>query len=206
MLQDANGDYLKQVVIDKALDSAIEQIETRIAPLHRHIFRIDDFLIEHTKEVIAQAYVAYENIHYIIIATPKINAVSQNALLKIIEEPPHNIRFILVVPQKTILLPTILSRMPLFKAQYSPTVPPPLTFAVDRLDTAQIYALIKEHERTSRGEIKILIQRIFVEATRLGLAQKPQILKAFEHAIEVLELNANVSTVLLSTLLHLVKR
>ena len=35
---------------------------------------------------------------------------AQNALLKVFEEPPHSTRFLLVVPQDFIVIPTLLSR------------------------------------------------------------------------------------------------
>ena len=40
----------------------------------------------------------------------KMNPQAQNALLKVLEEPPKNVVFILLVPSKTMLLDTIISR------------------------------------------------------------------------------------------------
>jgi DNA polymerase-3 subunit delta' len=39
-----------------------------------------------------------------------MNEQAQNALLKVLEEPPKNVIFILLVPSKTLLLDTIISR------------------------------------------------------------------------------------------------
>ena len=47
---------------------------------------------------------------YIISECEKMNVNSQNALLKILEEPPENTLFLLCVPSKEMLLPTVVSR------------------------------------------------------------------------------------------------
>ena len=50
-----------------------------------------------------------------------LNTEGQNALLKLLEEPPEGVRFILLVPSRSALLPTVLSRAVLFTAE---SVPP----------------------------------------------------------------------------------
>lgn len=45
----------------------------------------------------------------------KMTAEAQNALLKILEEPPQNVRFIITTEKSTLLLKTVLSRSVLFK-------------------------------------------------------------------------------------------
>ena len=47
---------------------------------------------------------------FIIEDAHRMNEQAQNALLKILEEPPKNVVFILLVPSKTMLLDTIISR------------------------------------------------------------------------------------------------
>lgn len=48
---------------------------------------------------------------YILNESEKMNANAQNALLKILEEPPRNTIFILLTPSKELLLPTVVSRV-----------------------------------------------------------------------------------------------
>ena len=48
---------------------------------------------------------------YIINESEKMNVNAQNALLKILEEPPQNTIFILLAPSKELLLPTVVSRV-----------------------------------------------------------------------------------------------
>lgn len=47
--------------------------------------------------------------------TDKMTAEAQNALLKILEEPPQNVRFIITVQMSSSLLPTVLSRSTVFR-------------------------------------------------------------------------------------------
>lgn len=47
---------------------------------------------------------------FIIKEAELMNEPSQNALLKVLEEPPKNVVFILVVSSRTLLLPTVISR------------------------------------------------------------------------------------------------
>ena len=46
-----------------------------------------------------------------------LNTEGQNALLKLLEEPPEAVRFVLLVPSSSALLPTVLSRATLFTAE-----------------------------------------------------------------------------------------
>ena len=51
----------------------------------------------------------------------KMTTEAQNALLKILEEPPQNVQFIIVTESSTILLQTVLSRSTVFKVGDSDT-------------------------------------------------------------------------------------
>ncbi len=65
------------------------------------------------RELRADAFVkAHQAAHrvFIIEDAHRMNEQAQNALLKVLEEPPKNVIFILLVPSKTMLLDTIISR------------------------------------------------------------------------------------------------
>ncbi len=68
------------------------------------------------REMISDCYIkpneASGKVYYIF---DKMTAEAQNALLKILEEPPQNVQFIIVTEKSTLLLKTVLSRSTLFK-------------------------------------------------------------------------------------------
>lgn len=69
--------------------------------------------VEKIRAVRKEAYVLPTDCDYhiyIIAECEKMNANAQNALLKILEEPPENTLFLLCVPSKEMLLPTVVSR------------------------------------------------------------------------------------------------
>ena len=88
------------------------------------IYEREDFKIDDAKEVIAKSYLIYEQEMLIIISANKYNIAAQNALLKIIEEPPQNVQFIIITKNKNALIPTIRSRMRLITHKHKTQIPP----------------------------------------------------------------------------------
>ena len=93
----------------------------------------------------------------------KMTVEAQNALLKILEEPPQNVQFVIITEKSTLLLKTVLSRSTLFKL----TAPASRTTSDEAFDTAveiaravplnielpllgATSALVKNRETTSR--------------------------------------------------------
>jgi DNA polymerase-3 subunit delta' len=68
--------------------------------------------IDEVRNIIKESYESSENGKVIAIETKKLSQVSQNGLLKVLEEPPRNTFFVLIVPSKSMLLPTVRSRLP----------------------------------------------------------------------------------------------
>ncbi|MBQ6885619.1 MAG: DNA polymerase III subunit [Clostridia bacterium] len=69
--------------------------------------------VDQIRELRAEAFVKPHSASrriFIIEDASKMNPQAQNALLKVLEEPPKNVVFILLVPSKTMLLDTIISR------------------------------------------------------------------------------------------------
>lgn len=69
--------------------------------------------VDQIRELRAEAYVKPHSAShrvFIIEDASRMNPQAQNALLKVLEEPPQNVIFILLVPSKTMLLDTIISR------------------------------------------------------------------------------------------------
>lgn len=69
--------------------------------------------IENVRELKKQITIlpkAGETINFVIPAAEKLTPEAQNALLKTLEEPPENVKIILIAPNLDFFLPTIISR------------------------------------------------------------------------------------------------
>ena len=166
----------------------------------------DDFLIEDTKAVIAEAYIAEDRNKYLILGAKSFNPISQNALLKLLEEPPNNIVFIVIAPTKSALLATVRSRMQV-KNSIKKTQTIELDISLKNLELERLFSFIKEHERLARHEAKTLVESLYYRAVfvdKLMLSTKE--CEAFERAFKLIELNSKVSTVLLNLLTLFLKK
>ncbi len=156
---------------------------------------VDEFKIDDAKEVIHEAYIAEEHDKYLVIAATNYNVYAQNALLKLLEEPPRNIIFILIVKSKTSLLPTIRSRMKIThlnckKQQYE------LGLDISSMNLKEIFDFLKKNRHVSKDEHKKIIETLLLhvafENIELNLAE----LNMFDICMELAQLNTKLSTTL----------
>lgn len=82
----------------------------RVFPLGDE-FQKGEFKIKHAREAIDESCIAESSLKIIILAGEKFNIEAQNALLKVLEEPPQNVKFTIIAKHKSGILPTILSRL-----------------------------------------------------------------------------------------------
>jgi DNA polymerase III delta prime subunit len=77
------------------------------------IFKKELFSVEDARTLIYDAHISSQkrNGKVIIVSFTRIFHEAQNALLKILEEPPVGVTFILSIPSEGILLPTVRSRI-----------------------------------------------------------------------------------------------
>ena len=198
---DKQNQLLSQIIISDSVELEAGQLKLQLSGQRVVAFYEEDFLVEHVKAIVKEAYIAEASTKYIIIASQSFNQYVQNSLLKLLEEPPENIRFILISPSKSILLPTILSRLPLFRVPDRAVSDVTIPFSFLRFDLATLTEFVKKHERTSKREAKILIEMMFAKATQeLKQLNKDQ-LHAFETALPLLELNSRPPTIFTALLL-----
>ncbi len=179
-------------------------LQNELKSSHRVVsFIRDDFLIEDARSVIAEAYISEEREKFLILGAKSFNSVSQNALLKILEEPPRNIVFILLAPSKSVLLPTIRSRLPIHKS-ISPRVFEPLEITFKRLDSKALFDFVKTYERLKKHELRDLIERILYQASHVeAMTLNHTQLEAFDVAYRLVELNGRSQSILTMLLMHL---
>lgn len=193
------------ILITDQVEEEMDALKQRLYPSRVVPFYKDDFLIDDAKEVIREAYIAEDKTKYIILAAKLFNEASQNALLKLLEEPPHNIEFIIVTESKSALLPTVRSRLPLLTRK-SQKEALSLELSLKKLDLAALFAFVKEHERTSKHEAKELIEALYNKAIEENIMLNSSQLESFETAYKLIGLNARLNSILSMLLMKFIRR
>jgi len=177
-------------------------LETLDAPIVKTFFH-DEFKVEHTAAVIKEAYIAEEVQKAIVLSASAYNVYAQNALLKLLEEPPRNIVFILISRSKNGLLPTIRSRMQLEVLQV-PKEPIDLGVDIGRLDLESMFTMIQQHRNAKKEELKSIIAALLEESVvKNGIRLKEKELESFDMTLELAELNSRADAILSLLLLEI---
>jgi DNA polymerase-3 subunit delta' len=165
---------------------------------------VDEFKVDDAKEVIKEAYIAEESEKYIVISANTYNVYAQNTLLKLLEEPPRHINFILIAKSKTSLLPTIRSRMQIKHLTYKKE-PYNLELDFSHMSLNEIYNFLQKNKNISKVEHKEIIEAILKEMSRSNIVLTSSELDMFDTCLELAQLNSrptNTLSYLLLTILQ----
>lgn len=200
----AHDSNKSHILISTEIETEFERLSEELKP-HRVVgFIEDDFKLEHAKAVIAEAYISEAQTKFIVLGARNFNVVSQNSLLKVLEEPPKNIEFIIISPTKSNLLSTVRSRLPILKGKTTHIIGE-IELNLSRVDYADIFALLKANARIKKSEAKTLIEVIYHRATVVDmLILSSAQLENFEKAYRLLELNSRPQSVLALVLMGFV--
>jgi DNA polymerase-3 subunit delta' len=178
---------LSKIIVTNDLEKAVEEIgaDEKIV--------VDEFKVEHVNELKEISYLTSKNRKIILIAAKKYNIFSQNALLKILEEPPKNTEFILVATSKYALLDTIKSRLPIEFKKYE-TVKN-IDLDLTKINNEFILNLLKKD--IQKDEIKQIIYNLI---NKKNLTNKE--LEVLSNAVKMLELNIEKKAVLSYIMLY----
>ncbi len=193
-----------KLIISADIDEAYKQVIQEIGTKNVIIYDDDEFKVEKARELIAHAYLASETQKYIIVKAKKYNEVSQNALLKILEEPPRNINIFLIGISKAIFLPTIRSRLKVETIR-SKQENIELEYDMSRLDLATVYRFGKSSNRFMDKEVgKAYLKALFEEYKNRCEHPDEEILNFFSSAYKLIELNSNVQSVIITLMLMVI--
>jgi DNA polymerase-3 subunit delta' len=185
------------ILISTNIESEFQRIKDELKPNRVVGFIIEDeFKIEHAKAVIAEAYISESETKYIVLGANNFNKISQNSLLKLIEEPPRNIELIIISPNKSNLLATVCSRMPIVKGEKMHTAIE-IELNLSRINYAEVFEFLKANAKVKKSEAKALVEALYHKATvteRLILTSLQ--LQNFDKAYRLLELNSRPQSVL----------
>ncbi len=164
----------------------------------------DDFLLAQANAATKEAYISSNEKKYIILCGKTFRKEAQNSLLKILEEPPTNIVFIIITNSKSTILPTIFSRIPhkFFKREMNQKS---IELDIMKLDLKDVYTFLKENQRISKNDAKEIVESILFKVNTQKVKLTQNELDVFSKSIKLLELNSrpiNILTTLLLTLLN----
>lgn len=202
------SDLTSKIIVCSDVEHAKEQVLQEYS-LHRvcsFVPEKDEFLLENTKEALKEAYISESDIKVIVLAAKSYRVEAQNALLKALEEPPKNIIFILIAAAKSVLLPTIRSRVPLQEIIIKKTRPQS-GLNLKNLHENEIYEFIQGHSKMSKSELKEMLQAIVYEAVHQhGIHFTHKEFQVFQRLLELSELNSRTQNIFATLLLSIMKR
>ncbi|SMC09405.1 DNA polymerase III subunit delta' [Nitratiruptor tergarcus] len=183
-----------QIIVAQEWEEVKAEFALSLSEEYLHSYFREEFKVEDAKEVIAKAYVASKEPKVMLLAAERYNIYAQNALLKILEEPPHNTVFVIIVRSKTLLLPTILSRLPVVQMQKSEE-----NIEIFRsFDLETLVSLATKYKRATKNETKAIIKNMLQFALKSGFALSKRELAYFGDAMKLIDLNTNPANVIIT--------
>lgn len=182
-----------------AKEHILSQIDSKLTKVYEN----DEFKVDDAKTVMREAYIAEEQTKHLIIIATTYRIEAQNALLKLLEEPPRNITFILIAKSKTALLPTIRSRMQ-SQMLFFEKEPFVLELDIAKMELGDIFNFLKTNRNISKIALKEMIEAILKEAlitAKIKLFERE--LALFDKSMLLAELNTRPQTILSTLLLTL---
>ena len=193
------------ILISSEIEESFLRLKEELQP-NRVVGFIEDgdFKIEHAKAVINESYISESQTKYLILGAKNFNTISQNSLLKLLEEPPKNIQIIIISATKSNLLPTVRSRLPIVKGDTSYEVQE-IELNLLKIDYSQVFSFLKAHARISKSDAKLLVEALYNRATVIDkLLLSAGQLENFDKAYRLLELNSKPQNVLAMLLMSFI--
>lgn len=193
------------------VDDIDESLEEILKNYPKHSIRVikneekDEFQLLQAQTAIKEAYIASSEKKYLFLCGSSFRVEAQNSLLKILEEPPKNIVFIILTTLKSSLLPTIYSRLP-FKVLKKSNQEIESSFDFRKLDLKDIYSFLKENQRVSKSEAKEFLESFLVKIKNQNIKLDEKELELFSSSIKLLELNSRPLNILTTVLLALLNK
>ena len=193
------------ILIVNDIESTVNELVSKY-PLHStRIIKNeekDEFQITQANLAIKEAYIASNDIKYIFLCGATFRKEAQNSLLKVLEEPPRNVVFIIITNSKTSMLPTIYSRLP-YKYLKKSLLKNESLLNINKLDLKDIYNFLKENQKIAKNDAKQIVESILLKVSNQKIRLNAKELDLFSKSIKLLELNSRPINVLTALLLSL---
>lgn len=178
-----------EIILVNDIQEEVDHFASALNPSDVRIYEESEIQIKHIHDIIAEAHIATDSLKTLIIAAHSFRTEAQNALLKTLEEPPENVKFILISRNKTALIPTIRSRCLLTDKRVRESITP-FTLTLSTLSLESIYTYIttlaKDNE-DSKIHGRQLVGSILHSVAKEGIKLGEMELAMFDSALEQLE-------------------
>ncbi len=187
------------------MQAQIDILSRGISPDNLKIFYKEEFGIDDAHNVIAESFIGFEGHKRIIIATDKFNHYAQNALLKVLEESPSGLEFILLGRNKNGFLPTILSRM-IIEDQREHLEILPFGIEIRKMGLKEVYDFLKKTRDFSIQEARDQIQSLLYAVKDADIKLSESELDFFNEALKAQASYQRLEYVFLPLLLMILQK
>lgn len=160
-----------------------------------------EFLMDDARAVEKESYIAENSEKIIVIMANAFRGEAQNFLLKLFEEPPKNVKFLIVCPSKNLLLATVRSRF-ICEVLNKKKPRQALNLDLNHLDLKKILEFLQENEGLDKVALQEMVANLALYSSKThALGEKE--LEFFYQAYELARLNGKASVILATLLLNL---
>jgi len=182
------------ILIGDDFEKIKEELKEEFAPENLVLIERDELKIEDAKEIVKEAYIASKEERLIAVFALRYNIYAQNALLKLLEEPPKRCAFILVAKSKFIFLPTILSRLPVKKLPKSAED----LVEFESFTLEELYNLAQKSKEFSKAKAKGVLKGMLHYALKKDFPLTERELDYFKKGMHLLELSTTPANVFIT--------
>lgn len=195
------------IIICNDFDSERNYLQNTYGSEGLRIFEQEELKIDDVHAIIQEAHIATNSDKIIAIFAQNYNHFAQNALLKVLEEPPSHIIFKIHINARNKLIPTIFSRLVVFNKSKKNHVKP-LNLDIKRLTVPMVYEYVCELERDNVGyeQGRNILTQILDCMIENNIMLDEQGLQRFDLAMQALYSKQSVHIALLPLLLSFVER
>lgn len=160
----------------------------------------NEFLMDDARAVEKESYIAENTEKIIVIMANSFRNEAQNFLLKLFEEPPKNIKFLVVCPSKNLLLATVRSRF-ICENAMEKKQRTALNLDLTSLDLKKMLSFLQENELLDKVLLEELIANLALESAKTHILSENE-LEFFYKAYELARLNSKAGVILATLLLN----
>lgn len=173
---------MNKIILSYDFDEVLKECVDDLNKSFVKIFHCEEFKIDDAHEVIAEAYMASEQKKTICILANSYNIFAQNALLKILEETPSNVEFILFAKNKNTFLNTVRSRLIIDDKRKKNEIQ---AFEIDlkQMQLKDIYDFLKKQIDNTQEQTKQKIESLLLSVFQSHIILNQEELESFDNAI-----------------------